>query len=253
LSNPFAKLYRCNFKGVKNMIQFRRGSTSSWTKQKKPLADGQPGYDKERSKLKIGDGKSAWEDLPDTSGLRMEEILLSEADAKKRAVGLLNPLELLRKMFKLVGRPIITYGPEAPDKNTLGQVYLQYYDAEPEVDYVVSSAHVPGSWSYQKWRSGIARCSRIIEFTTSVQSAVGDSLLYQNSTDMKQLDYPILFSEVPSETATIQSPGGLVWLTTAKNGLNTNKHTASYTILSTDKLDNSTTFKISIQVEGRWR
>ena len=235
------------------MIQFRRGSTNSWKNLTKPLADGQPGYDKERKKIKIGDGESPWEDLPDSSGLRMDEIFLSEEDAKNRISGKLSPLELLRKMLNLTGRPIITYGTSEPDSSTVGQLYLQYYDSEPEVDYIISSAHEPGGWSYQKWKSGFARCSRTVEFTTSVQAVISDTSLYQNSTSMNQLEYPIVFSEIPSETATIQSPGGLVWLTTAKNGSNTTTHTASYTVLSTDKLSNNTNFRISIQVEGRWK
>jgi hypothetical protein len=35
------------------MIQFKRGKTSSWYSQKTPLAEGQPGYDKDKHKIKI--------------------------------------------------------------------------------------------------------------------------------------------------------------------------------------------------------
>jgi hypothetical protein len=56
------------------MIQFKRGSTASWRKNKVKLAAGQPGYDKDKHKLKIGDGESTWAELPYISGLSNEEI-----------------------------------------------------------------------------------------------------------------------------------------------------------------------------------
>lgn len=46
------------------MIQFKRGKTASWANQTEPLADGQPGYDKDTHELKIGDGTTAFADLP---------------------------------------------------------------------------------------------------------------------------------------------------------------------------------------------
>ena len=69
---------------------------------------------------------------------------------------------------------------------------------------------------------------------------------------MKNIEYPFTFKGVPSETASIQSPGGLVWLAAAKDGMNTAEHTAVYSIVSADKLNN-TTYKISLQVNGFWR
>jgi hypothetical protein len=85
-----------------------------------------------------------------------------------------------------------------------------------------------------------------------VQTAIDASNLYQNSTDIKKIEYPFAFKDVPSELATIQSPGNLVWLAAAKD-LNTKTHTATYSIISADKLTNSATYRISIKVEGRWR
>ena len=69
---------------------------------------------------------------------------------------------------------------------------------------------------------------------------------------MQRLDYPFIFKEIPSETVSVQSPGGLVWHATAKNGLNTRAQTAIYNLISPDKLNNAT-YKISFQVEGRWK
>lgn len=46
------------------MIQFKRGKTISWANQTEPLADGQPGYDKDTHELKIGDGITEFKNLP---------------------------------------------------------------------------------------------------------------------------------------------------------------------------------------------
>lgn len=233
------------------MIQFRRGSSSSWRRNTTPLADGQPGYDKETHKLKIGDGKSSWDELPDASGLRADEILDSEENAKKkvkavRSMGLLGSL-----LAKLVGaaRPIITYGTEAPTEDTVGQVYLQYYDTEPETDYIVSSG-VNGIWTYQKWHSGIARCCGILDLTTSVQNAFENADLFYDNKTMKQINYPFTFKTIPSEVATLQSPGGISWL--ASRGKNSKTNSAMYSIISPDK-QSSATYTISLQVEGTWK
>jgi hypothetical protein len=225
------------------MIQFKRGKTNSWTSDKKPLADGQPGYDRTKKKIKIGDGKHSWQELPYASGLFRDEIISSEEDAKKTFDPILTALGIDE-------RPIITYGPKSPDKNTIGQLYLQYYDAEPEVDYVVSFG-VDGMWTYQKWHSGIARCWGTFSSTTAIQDAFESIALYSNTTSIKAVQYPFEFTEQPSETASLCSPGGIVWLATSKQ--NTKSKSATYTILSPDKQITSAKYDITLMVEGRWR
>lgn len=222
------------------MIQIKRGSTKNWIKQKKALAAGQPGYDKDKNKIKIGDGEHSWSELPYASGLNSADILLSEDAAKARI--------LLDKD----DTSLITYGIKSPDKNTVGQLYLQYYDAEPEVDYIISTSITPGGWKCQKWKSGIARCFITIDFTTTIQNAIGSKSLYESSASMETVNYPFSFSEVPCEVATVQSPGGFVWLASSKE-TNSKNHTASYHLVSMDKVTNNTTYKISLQVEGLWK
>jgi hypothetical protein len=231
------------------MIQFKRGSTESWSKQKAPLADGQPGYDKDRKKLKIGNGKDSWNELPDV-GIAREDILISEKEAKKKQS---SAASILLHKLGIDDSPIITYGPEVPNKNTVGSIYLQHYEAEPEVDYIVDAGIDNGGngWTYQKWRSGIARCWITLDFKTAIQTALGGSSLYQNSTEFKKIPYPFVFKEQPSETAAIQSKGGLVWLGAAKKQ-NTESQSAVYVVISPDKLD-SATYTVSLQVEGFWK
>jgi hypothetical protein len=220
------------------MIQFRRGSTSSWQKAKTKLAAGQPGYDKEKHKIKIGDGENLWQDLPYASGLSATEILDSEESAKAR-----NKLDAEDKT-------LITYGTEAPDKNTVGQVYLQAYDAEPETDYIVKSG-INGIWSYQQWKSGFARCWGTLPLTTSVNTSIEGTNIFNDNNKMQSVKYPITFKSVPTEVATLHSPGGIAWL--ASKGKNTTKASGIYAILSLDEQITNADYSISIQVEGSWR
>jgi hypothetical protein len=217
------------------MIQFRRGSTRSWRNNSTKLAAGQPGYDKEKHKIKVGDGESSWSELPYVGGLSAREILDSEAAAKTKRNKDSEDLTLF------------TYGTEAPDSNTVGQVYLQEYDAEPEVDYIISSG-VTGIWTYQVWKSGIAKCWGRITLETDIQTAFDNTWLYHNSTNMSSSTYPITFASAPSETATVQSPGGITWL--ASKTLNTTQASGTYNIVSPDKQSNRATYYISLQVEG---
>jgi hypothetical protein len=232
------------------MIQFKRGKTSSW-QNAKPLLDGQPGYDKDRHKLKIGDGIHTWDELPDASGLTLGEILESEAEAKvkAKAKAALNPLStLISKLLSKDDRPVITYGTETPDDETIGQLYLQYYDSEPETDYVVESG-ITDIWKYRKWRSGLAECTGTLEIAVTVQEPLG--ALYCNSNVAKNISYPFAFKEIPTENASICSPSGVIWL--ANNGLNTASSSAAYSILSTDSHANQAIYKICLSVSGFWR
>ena len=219
------------------MIQFRRGSTKSWKSTKVKLAAGQPGYDKDKHKIKIGDGTKLWSALPYVGGLSAKEILDSEDNAKSKAKADAEDITL------------ITYGTEAPDKYTVGQLYLQQYDVDPEVDYVVSSG-INGIWTYQKWKSGIAKCWGTLNLSTNIQTAFDGVGLYHD-TKMKNITYPFTFKEIPTETVTLQSPGTIVWL--ASKSKNTIKASGVYVLISPDKQTTNADYTISIQVEGLWK
>lgn len=233
------------------MIQFKRGKTESWRRAKTILAPGQPGYDREKHKIKIGDGESSWDELPDVSGLRLDEILDSEENAKEKvkAVESLGILGKLLTKLTNAARPVFTYGAETPDENTKGRVYLQYFDTDPEVDYVVDTG-VNGDWTYRKWNSGRAECWCTTKLKTSVTNTFeGASLFYDNKT-MSQISYPFTFSKIPSETATVQSPGGLAWLANRK--ANTVSKSGAYSIISLDSQADAS-YTVSVQVKGSWK
>ena len=217
------------------MIQFRRGSTKNWRATKVKLAAGQPGYDKDKHKIKIGDGESSWASLPYASGLTAEEILNSESAASSR----------FNKDKE--DKTLITYGEEPPTVNTVGQLYLQQYSTEPETDYIITSG-VDGIWAYQVWKSGIARCYGMLSLATDVQAGFDGVGLYYDGNKMTRIDYPITFNNVPCETATVQSPGGIVWL--ANRAKNTKNGSGIYNIISPDRQSTSAVYSISLSVEG---
>ena len=223
------------------MIQFKRGSTENWHRTTKPLASGQPGYDKDKKKIKIGDGEHSWQELPYASGLSAEEILSSETDAKIKR--LLDPGD---------SPAVITYGTDVPNKNTVGQIYLQYYDTEPEVDYIIASG-LDGIWTYEILNSGIAKCWGTLPLRTAVQNSVGNGYLFTNNIMMKNVKYPFTFKTdpnipLPNETANlISDTNKIVWL--AGRGPNSTTHTGLYTILSFDK-QVSANYNIVFDVKG---
>ena len=49
-------------------IQYRRGLASEWTAANTVLAVGEPGYETDTGKFKVGDGSTAWISLPYSSG-----------------------------------------------------------------------------------------------------------------------------------------------------------------------------------------
>ena len=45
-------------------IQFRRGKKAFWESENPILRPGEPGFESDTRKLKIGDGETPWNDLP---------------------------------------------------------------------------------------------------------------------------------------------------------------------------------------------
>lgn len=49
-------------------IQFRRGTAAFWDSENPTLHPGEPGYETDTRKTKVGDGKTPWRELPYSSG-----------------------------------------------------------------------------------------------------------------------------------------------------------------------------------------
>lgn len=60
------------------MIQIRRDTAADWTSNNPTPADGQPCYESDTRRLKIGDGSTAYNSLPYHVGLEFLEYALSD-------------------------------------------------------------------------------------------------------------------------------------------------------------------------------
>ena len=49
---------------IKTTFQLKRGTSSKWKELNLILADGEPGFERDTNRLKIGDGKTPWNELP---------------------------------------------------------------------------------------------------------------------------------------------------------------------------------------------
>lgn len=58
------------------MIKIKRGSTENWNTTNPVLEAGQPGYDKNKHKLKIGDGITKWSELPSVGELNEKDFII---------------------------------------------------------------------------------------------------------------------------------------------------------------------------------
>ena len=58
---------------VSTTFQFKRGLASAWTKVNPTLAAGEPGFELDTGKLKIGNGSTPWNDLEYLSGGSVSE------------------------------------------------------------------------------------------------------------------------------------------------------------------------------------
>lgn len=130
------------------MIQIKRGSTEAWQNNNEKLAAGQPAYDKDRHKLKIGDGEHPYKELPDASGLSKKEIL---AEYEPNT----NLLTVVEKLLN--PDPIFSYGTNNPSEVNRGDIYFQKYDGAVEADYVIEYG-IDANYYYRKWNSGFIEC-----------------------------------------------------------------------------------------------
>lgn len=53
---------------IKTIFQFKRGAAQAWTDKNPILFAGEPGYELDTGLLKIGNGATAWNDLPYYNG-----------------------------------------------------------------------------------------------------------------------------------------------------------------------------------------
>ena len=234
------------------MIQFKRGTTKNWMEGNGKdliLAPGQPGYDKTRNKLKIGDGKKVWSKLKNI-GLSKEEVFSSHADAVARYK---KDEEAVDTAFAEENATIITYGTNSPEQHLedgllVGDLYLQTYESKPEVDYVVEYG-TNGIWTYQKYYSGFTRCWGTLLVSLSVNETLAGVKFYASDKIPRQT-YPVTFSSSPTECVTVQSTGNVVWIASA-DALCNKTQTGTYKLLSPTSYNNAANYYIHYEVCGQ--
>lgn len=59
-------------------IQFKRANAAHWMELNLVLEDGEPGFERDTHRFKIGDGKTAWKDLPYINGNGDGQIAITE-------------------------------------------------------------------------------------------------------------------------------------------------------------------------------
>ena len=59
-------------------IKMRRGKAAEWAAKNPILGDGEPGYETDSRKLKIGDGLSYWNNLPYVVGGEIDGSLIAD-------------------------------------------------------------------------------------------------------------------------------------------------------------------------------
>lgn len=64
---------------INTTFQFKRGLASAWAKVNPTLAAGEPGFELDTGKLKIGDGQTAWNDLAYMSDAELTEEQVAAA------------------------------------------------------------------------------------------------------------------------------------------------------------------------------
>lgn len=64
---------------IKTTFQFKRGLAQSWINVNPILAAGEPGFELDTGKLKIGDGSTSWNDLAYLSDAKLTEEQVATA------------------------------------------------------------------------------------------------------------------------------------------------------------------------------
>lgn len=107
-----------------------------------------------------------------------------------------------------------------------------------------------GDWYYRKWGSGIAECWGMLTKEITASDWNSYFTLYQAEI-ASFVDYPIEFTEVPKETATLYSTCG-GWLDCSAFGMS-NKNTGAYFITRPNALTSNHSALVIVYAVGKWK
>lgn len=95
-----------------DIIKFKRGKSTTWKTKNLLLLDGEPGFEVDTLRLKIGDGKTKWNDLP-YQDQNNENVVNARVFAELPSIGQENVIYKVSSTAKLYQWNTTTNGYEA--------------------------------------------------------------------------------------------------------------------------------------------
>lgn len=95
-----------------DIIKFKRGRSTTWATKNLLLLDGEPGFEIDTLRLKIGDGKTKWNDLP-YQDQNNENVVNARVFAELPSIGQENVIYKVSSTAKLYQWNTTTNGYEA--------------------------------------------------------------------------------------------------------------------------------------------
>lgn len=110
-----------------DIIKFKRGKSTTWKTKNLLLLDGEPGFEIDTLRLKIGDGKTKWNDLP-YQDQNNENIVNARVFAELPSIGQENVIYKVSSTAKLYQWNTTTNGYESLMSGGSGGVPIEDID-----------------------------------------------------------------------------------------------------------------------------
>lgn len=110
-----------------DIIKFKRGKSTTWKTKNLLLLDGEPGFEIDTLRLKIGDGKTKWNDLP-YQDQNNENVVNARVFAELPSIGQENVIYKVSSTAKLYQWNTTTNGYESLMSGGSGGVPIEDID-----------------------------------------------------------------------------------------------------------------------------
>lgn len=110
-----------------DIIKFKRGKSTTWKTKNLLLLDGEPGFEIDTLRLKIGDGKTKWNDLP-YQDQNNENVVNARVFAELPSIGQENVIYKVSSTAKLYQWNTTTNGYESLMSSSGGGIPIEDID-----------------------------------------------------------------------------------------------------------------------------
>src|SRR5574344_818506 len=110
-----------------DIIKFKRGKSTTWKTKNLLLLDGEPGFEIDTLRLKIGDGKTKWNDLP-YQDQNNENVVNARVFAELPSIGQENVIYKVSSTAKLYQWNTTTNGYESLMSDSGGGIPIEDID-----------------------------------------------------------------------------------------------------------------------------